>query len=42
MAGRKIGNDPITLVWTKGDKYESQSKSCIKIKDTIFKIKEVV
>lgn len=26
MAGRNIGNDPVTPVWTKGDKYEEASK----------------
>ena len=26
FAGRKIGNDPVTPVWTKGDKYEEVSK----------------
>lgn len=30
MAGRKIGNDPITPVWTSGDKYEPQSKELYK------------
>lgn len=30
MAGRKIGNDPKTPVWTSGDKYEPQSKELYK------------
>lgn len=30
MAGRKIGNDPKTPVWTAGDKYEPQSKKLYK------------
>ncbi|MFY0629595.1 MAG: M28 family peptidase [Flavobacteriaceae bacterium] len=30
MAGRKIGNDPKTPVWTAGDKYEAASKKLYK------------
>lgn len=27
LAGRKIGNDPVTPTWVKGDKYEAASKA---------------
>lgn len=30
MAGRLIGNDPVTPVWTAGDKYEAASKELYK------------
>ena len=30
LAGRKIGNDPVTPTWTAGDKYESAAKALYK------------
>lgn len=30
LAGRNIGNDPVTPTWTKGDKYEAAGKSLYK------------
>ncbi|MCH9660850.1 MAG: M28 family peptidase, partial [Bacteroidetes bacterium] len=33
LAGRNIGNDPITPFWTAGDKYEEAGKSLYQRKD---------